>query len=486
MEDAKSLIKKLVTEPYKSVLLRDYDKVLKNRRNRKKLEEIEKEVAWFNGKAANYRVEDRQGFFKHFQNNYGQEQPVIATLYRSVCDYPFGKEPKILYFVLLFEKRYQQMKDFQVNHPLSDLKGSMSLAFEYKKLVNEYRLLGALLERLPAVIDGLEKSIDEHYTLDFLNGTERLGILELQNRFFRASRLGGKAEVLEKLLDLMKAAGAKDTSYMDAMVSMRKKEYRNALESIAMIAQEHPNYKAAQTMALDCCANLGDIKGFLAAFAEVKDNKMDAMYFIYLLQQLVCHADYKELDSDEFEASVQELLKSEFNQTKNPAFIGLVSRKFVSIMLEALPMTEKLLAIKKESGEAAVPEDELEKLYRLQMALQLYPVEEVGNLIDIDYMEEHGVKHCRQKLGRQAIAMLLENNPDKSFENIYLAFSALEQVDMMDSYASNVESNLENLVKYGENGQKRVYELIRKAYDYKAAAGEDTAKLAEVLEAAGL
>ncbi len=485
MEDAKSLIKKLVTDPYKSVLLRDYDKVLTNRRNRKKLEEIEKEVAWFNGKSVNYKVEDRKGFFKHFQKSYGQEQPVIATMYRSVCDYPSGKEPKILYFVLLFEKRYQQMKEFQVNHPISDLKGSMSLALEYKKLVNEYRLLGALLERLPVVIEGLEKSIEEYFTTDFLNGTERLGLLELQNRFFRAARLSSDPTVLEKLLDLIKAAGAKETGYLDAMVAVKKKDYAAALAFIEALPPEHPSYKAAQPMALECSANIGSIKSFISTFEKVKDSKMDAMYFIYLLQQLVCHADYKELDSDEFEAAVQELLKSEFNQTKNPVFIGMVSRKFVSIMLEALPITEKLTAIKMESGEDSIPEDELEKLYRLQMALQLYPAEEVGNLIDIDYMEEHGAKHCRQKIGRQAIAMLLENNPDKSFENIYLAFSALEQVGMTDSYANNVESNLENLVKYAESGQRRAYELIRKAHEYKTAAGEDAAKLAEVLETAG-
>lgn len=484
MEDAKTLVKKLLADPYKSLLLRDYDKVMNNRRNRKKLEEIEKEVAWFNGKANNYKVEDRQGFFRHFQKSYGQEQPLMANMYRSVCDYPSGKEPKILYFVLLFEKRHQQMKEFQIAHPISDLKGSMSLAFEYKKLVNEYRLLAALLERLSTVVDGLEKSIDEHFTTDFLNGADKLGLFELQNRFLRASRLSSDPEVLAKLLEYIKAAGAKDTAYMDAMVCVKRKEFAEAVKYVEMMAPEHPNYKAAWAMALECCANTGNIKGFIRAFEEVKENKMDAMYFIYLLQLLVCNADYKELDSDEFESAVQNLLKNEFNQTKNPAFIGLVSRKFVSIMLEALPLTEKLTAIKKESGEEAIPEDELEKLYRLQMALQLYPVAEVGNLIDIDYMEEHGVKHCRQRLGRQVIAMLLEKNPDKSFENVYLTFKALEQVEMMDAYANNVETNLENLVKYAQSGQKKAYELIRKAHDYKAATGADVSKLAEVLAAA--
>jgi hypothetical protein len=211
---------------------------------------------------------------------------------------------------------------------------------------------------------------------------------------------------------------------------------------------------------------------------------MDAMYFIYLLQQLVCNADYKELDTDAFEESVQELLKNDFDQKSTPAFIGMVSRKFVSIMLEALPLAERLVEIRREQGEDAVPEEELNHLYKLQMALQLYPVEEVGNLIDMDYIEEHGADYCRQKLGRQAVAMLLEKNPDKSFENVYLAFQALEQVGMMDAYAKNVEANLESLTKYGESGQKRAYEMIEKAYQYRMDAGEDVHKIANVLAAA--
>lgn len=485
MEDAKSLVNKLLQDPYKKVLLQDYDRALANRRNRKKLEEIEKEVSWFNGKSVKYRVEDRQGFFRHFQKNYGQDHSGLAVRYRSVCDYPNGQEPKLLYFLLLFEKRHQQMEQFQEEHPLSDLKTSISLTFDYKKLVNEYRLLGALLERLPAAVSGLMQSIDECFVSDLLEGAQDLSLPVLQNRFYRAARQADP-EPAERLLELIRKAGAQDTLYMETMVAMKKREYASALELIGRFTPDHPSYKAAQAMALECSANLGDIDGFTAAFSAIEDTRLDAMYFIYMLQVLVCNADYRKLDTDEFENAVQTMLKGEFDRTPNPAFVGMVSRKFVEILLEGQPIAEKLAAIKKESGEEAVPEDELEQLYRLQMALQLYPAEEVGNLIDIDYVEEHGAEFCRQRLGRQAISMLLDKNPDKSFENVYLAFKALEQVGMTDAYAKNIEANIENLVKYGESGQKKAYEMIRKAYDIKKAAGQDASQLEEALKAAGL
>lgn len=485
MEDAKNLVKKLLQDPYRAVLLQDYEKILSNRRNRKKMEEIEKELAWYNGKAINYRVEDRQGFLNYFREHYSHDKSLISAIYRSVVDYPSGQEPKVLYFVILFVKRQQQIQEFQIAHPLSELKESIALRLEHKKLVNEERLLSALLERLAVVVAAVEKSIDEIFLTDFLADADKLTLPGLQNRFVRSIRLAVDPSVPEKLLALMKEAGAEETSYQEALLAMKKKDYEQARKAIASMPENHPNQASAKAMLLECCANLGDIDGFAAAFDGVKDAKLDAMYFIYMLQTLVCNADYKKLDTDEFENAVQNMMKSEFNQNANPAFTGLVSRKFVNILLEGLPMAESLLAMKKESGEEAIPEDELDKLYRLQMALQLYPVEEVGNLIDLDYMEEHGVEECKKRLGRQAITMLLEKNPDKSFENIYLAFRALEEMGMMDAYAKNIEGNLENLAKYGEKGQKRAYEMMRKAYEYRKAQGEESEALAKALEAAG-
>lgn len=485
MEDAKSVISKLLQDPYKKVLLQDYDRVLANRRNRKKLEEIEKEISWFNGKAVRYRVEDRQGFFRHFRANYGSDHAGLAVRYRSLCDYPSGQEPKILYFVLLLEKKRQLMEEFQEAHPLSDLKTSISLTLDYKKIVNEYRLLAALFERMPGIAQAVISSIDECFVTDFLDGAEKLPLNVLQNRFYRAVRLSD-SEAPERLLELIRKAGAKDTLYMETVVQMKKKDYRKALELINGFEPTHPSYKAAKAIALECCANTGNIKGFCEAFSAIEDTKLDAMYFIYMLQTLVCSADYKELDTDEFEDSVQTMLKSEFNQTPNPAFTGMVSRKFVSILLEGEPLAEKLAAVKKESGEDAFDEEEADRLYRLQMALQLYPVEEVCSLIDVDYIEEHGAQFCRQRLGRQALAMLLEKNPDKSFENIYLAFQALEQMGMTDAYVRNIEANLVSLVRYGENGQTRAYEMIRKAYDVKRGSGEDASVLGDALAKAEL
>ena len=49
----------------------------------------------------------------------------------------------------------------------------------------------------------------------------------------------------------------------------------------------------------------------------------------------------------------------------------------------------------------------------------------------------------------------------------------------------NVESNLENLRKYAERGEKRAALLIQNAVDYKKKNGSDAAELEQVLEELG-
>lgn len=79
-EEKMQAAKVLLKNPYRQVILQDYNKTLESHKFRKKAEEIENEISWFTGKSSQYRVEDRQGFFKHFQEHYaGQKACTIST-----------------------------------------------------------------------------------------------------------------------------------------------------------------------------------------------------------------------------------------------------------------------------------------------------------------------------------------------------------------------------------------------------------------------
>ena len=141
----------------------------------------------------------------------------------------------------------------------------------------------------------------------------------------------------------------------------------------------------------------------------------------------------------------------------------------------------KVFRFKKEKGEDAIPQDRLDRLYQLQMALDLYPNEDVSSLIDIETIEENGSAKSREKIGRLALSLLLEKSQDKSFDNIYLAFQALARMGLQKAFVSNVENNLPALVQFGRSGQRRAFDLIKAAYIAKKGAGLDTAELEKIL-----
>ena len=111
-EEKMQAAKVLLKNPYRQVILQDYNKTLESHKFRKKAEEIENELSWFTGKSSQYRVEDRQGFFKHFQEHYaGKKHAPLAPMYRPLSSYKFGEEPQIVYFMMLFVKKDEEYKN---------------------------------------------------------------------------------------------------------------------------------------------------------------------------------------------------------------------------------------------------------------------------------------------------------------------------------------------------------------------------------------
>ena len=481
-EEKMQAAKVLLKNPYRQVILQDYNKTLESHKFRKKAEEIENELSWFTGKSSQYRVEDRQGFFKHFQEHYaGKKHAPLAPMYRPLSSYKFGEEPQIVYFMMLFVKKDEDLKQFQNDHPnRQEVLSSDVLRIRYLKLRNEYRLLGALLDSLDKGVGAIEVTIAEHFVTDYTQNMDKLSVSQLNSRFFRSLR-AQKTDQSFALLELLKEKGAPDTDYMELLATYNARDFEKLVELADKFPKENRNYQPVMVLRTEAQARLGNIQGFIDSFKVVDDEVVDTVHFLFLLQELITHADYKELDNDEFDLSIQELLKSKFKQVESSTFAGPVSRNFVNFLLEGLPIAEELAAIKKEKGEDAIPQDRLDRLYQLQMALDLYPNEDVSSLIDIETIEENGSAKSREKIGRLALSLLLEKSQDKSFDNIYLAFQALARMGLQKAFVSNVENNLPALVQFGRSGQRRAFDLIKAAYIAKKGAGLDTAELEKIL-----
>ena len=55
-EEKMQAAKVLLKNPYRQVILQDYNKTLESHKFRKKAEEIENELSWFTGKSSQYRA----------------------------------------------------------------------------------------------------------------------------------------------------------------------------------------------------------------------------------------------------------------------------------------------------------------------------------------------------------------------------------------------------------------------------------------------
>ena len=168
----------LLKNPYRQVILQDYKKTQENHKFRKKLEGIENEISWFTGKSSQYRVEDRQGFFKHFQENYaGKKHAPLPPMYRPLSSYTFGEEPEIVYFMMIFVERDEELKQLQNDHPnRQEVLSSDVLRVRYLKLRNEYRLLGALLDSLDKPVGAVVVTIAEYFVTDYTQNMDKLSV----------------------------------------------------------------------------------------------------------------------------------------------------------------------------------------------------------------------------------------------------------------------------------------------------------------------
>ena len=482
------VISRLLNNPYRQVMEEEYRKISEIHRYRKKLEGIENEVSWFNGKSNRYWTEDRQGFLQHFQKTYGNKKyPAMGPVFRSVTTFKPGEEPELVYFMVLLVKKDGERREFMKAHPnTAEIRENDTIRSTYMRLRNEYRLLEELLKKLEQPVLAIEASIASLYSANLKEDDENLPLSALQSRFMR-SLAGRDRELPLKLLALMKEKGAEDTDYLEALARFHAQDSEKTLEIISRIPDKHEARDALAFMRETCLARLGRTKEFIDGFDGLNPKTIDNMQLMYLLQELITHSPYSELDTDEFAQTMHRFIRTKVRHAEKSPYMALVSRNYVTYLNEAMPIAAKLSRLSAGSDGAGLPMDDLERLYQLQMALDLYPGEEdISGYVDLETIAEKGIKDSQEKIGRFALSLLLEKSGDHSFENIYLAFRTLRTMRLDTAFAGAVERNLDPLLKYGKSGEKRAYDLVLDAHQIKEQLGMDVTSMEEAMKAAGL
>ena len=487
-EPQADVISRLLNQPCRQVLEDEYRKISEIHRYRKKLEGIENELTWFNGKSNRYWTEDRQGFLQHFQKNYGYKKyPPMGPVFRSVTTFKVGEEPELVYFMVLLVKKDGERRAFMKEHPNpAEIRENETLRATHMRLRNEYRLLEELMRRLEQPVNAIAASIGELFAGDLEKGAENLPLSALNNRFLRSLQSRDK-ELPGRILALMKEKGATDTEYLDALAQFHAENYEKALELAEALPENHESHDALVLLRETCLAKLGRTEDFVKGFEQVNPKSLDAKQLLYLLQELIVHSPYSELDTDEFDESMRRMVRTKVKQTDKSPYTPMVSRNFVKYLNEAMPLAAKLHNTRMKNGDSAMSADDLERLYQLQMALDLYPGEEdISGFVDLDTIAENGVQDSQEKIGKFALSLLLEKSGDHSFENVYQAFRTLRIMRLDGAFANVVERNLDPLLKFGKSGEKRAYDLILDAHSLKEQQGLDVSSMEAAMKAAGL
>ena len=389
------VVSRLLQEPYSRIMQEEYDRIQASHRFRRKLEGIENEVTWFNGKSNRYWTEDRQGFFRHFQKNYGSRAFRAEPVYRSITSYRLGEEPEIVYFMILLVKKAKERAQFASEHrDIREIQRDEALRSRQMRLRNEYRLLEALLKQLEKQVLAVEASIAELFQADLLGNAENMPLPVLMERFTRSLAMPDPDQPL-KLLELIRKAGGGDDGYMELLANFHAHKYEDVIRCAGSLPERADDAQMTGLLVAESCAKLGRVKEFVERFGTLDSSRIETPQMIYLLQELISHAAYSELDQDSFYDAMSGIISRKYKTAENSRYSILTARNYISYLCEGLPIASELVSISSEKGEAAMPLDKLDRLYQLQMALDLYSSEDISTLVDLDTIREQGTRLYR-------------------------------------------------------------------------------------------
>lgn len=479
-------IGKLSEEPYKSHLLLWYDKLNSIKRFRKKIQEIEKEISWFNGVHAPSKRPDHSAFYDHLLKYYfDANNTTIAPKYKAIFEYTYGEEPLVLYFVMLYIKRLSDKEQFEEKYSVEALDKDRSLAEEYLKIHNEWSLLFGLLEKMEglvlAVVNSMELTKVKHLDED----VKELDSVTLKHRFLAAVSRREKNTAF-KLLGRLRDLDDGEDYYLEAIAHYNSEEYDEALRYARKVNPEEIDYPSAAALIMECYVNKGDFSSFIKYFEENMKGRISASYLLYLLQELILNADFQELEDEELLKLNEEEIDNKIDPKQDPAMMGKVIRNFVKMALEGINIVNDFFDYKSLAGKTDIPDKIQSRLDQLDLALSLYTEEDICKYIDLEYAEKNGLGHCKEKLREWALTILINKNPDKSFENIYQALMVHYRLGFVKKYIEDIEKNLTNLQLHGANGENKAYELIRLAYNEGSLLRIDTNKFLEALKKANI
>lgn len=473
-------IGKLTESPYYEFLLDTLRKLECSRKTRKKLERMESEIERYTGKHSRHLTPDYRGFYEFASREYLQldelDPQAVDSRYQQFFDPDVTDFPDFVYLLCLYVKYHRDRLDFERTHPLQEgVTEPLSKADQatYIHLYNTQKLLISFFEKNESLTAVIVNSVNNCST-DYLDeNLKELDPHEMKSRFLAAISLREKSKAF-KLLGRLTDLDPGEEEYLEALAHFNNEEYRDAVRFASKVPSNALDYGAASALKLDCLANLGDPDPFLKAMDEAISHISNLWHVIYLFQRLLSVQRFPTMGAAEaFFTRLMDAMeplseKTNFMAKKgDQRYAGLVRQNIAKAALELYTMFEEASHYEEDTD---LPNALAVRIAQLTMVVGLF-VEPIPEFVTSFFEGDDTAESRKEELILFLLPFLIDNNPDKKFDNMSLALKSQYQLGFVEDFCENVIKNLKALSLYAGSGEEQAAQLICLAYLERIASG---------------
>ena len=482
MNERENYIESLLKEEkYISELSKMYNEMIAVRRFKRKLEDIEKEVTWYVGNESNMYLPDYMNFYNYAYKHYlpPNDNSIVQSKYKSLLgDYNVKDIPGYLYcLVLLGHLRAQETVFLEEHKEDFESLGKLQIK-DYNILHCKVKLLIGFLEKIDSIVAVFINSIDMLDVKYLDDDIKELDSRAIKHRFMTAINNRDKSMAF-KLLGRVRDLDEGEDYYFEALSHYINEEYDETIRYIDKIEKDNIDYPSAIALKLECYSIEGDMRSFERCIADNVDMIFEYWHIVYLVIYLILRVDISKVNIGETNQDFYEKVK--FAEKEEPYYNGLVRRLIANIITEGYEIIETEYEFSTTVVDFEMPIEKFQRLELLQLALSVCPID-MKKFLDLEYIKKCGYKEVKEEVELKLLKLLIDDNPDSSFENIKTAFLMQLKLGDVDAFIKNVSSNYDILHRYSQEGESGAEELISLAYVEGMIWGEIDEKIKNHIE----
>lgn len=473
----------LQEEKYLNELNTMYDEMIIVHRFKRKLDDIEKEVAWFIGNEKTLNIPDYNGFYQHAYKNYipHVNNTIVQSKYKVLLgEYKVNEIPGYLYCLALLGHLSKNETNFIRTHENSAHELAQEEIENLHVLHSKVKLLIGFLERIDSLVAIFINSIDDR-ELNYLDdGIKDLDARAIKHRFMTALRTRDKSMAF-KLVGRMHDLDEGEDYYFEALSHFISNEYSECIRYINKINKNNIDYSTGIALKLECFSIMGNFSEFIRCIEENIHMEFEFWYIFYLLLSLFLNLN---IDEEDFDGISYDILdKITITDEADPYYVGQTYQLIADIITEGLEIIETIDSLSNIISNFEIPEEKLHRLSTLQMCLRLFQdQEDFIKYLDWDYLEGKDINEVKSEAELSLLKLLIDRNPDKSFDNLKSAFIMQYKLGDIEAFINNINLNYQALLMHLSNGEDGAEELIRMAYVEEMLLGNVDSRIKEHIE----